>query len=58
LLLGLHANGIDEKTVDDWCRFIREKNLGGVMITFIHDMNEALFDRLKICLAAPAPGNK
>jgi hypothetical protein len=55
LLLGLHANGIDEKTVDDWCRFIREKNLGGVMITFIHSMNEALFDRLKNCLAAPAP---
>jgi len=51
VILGLHPNGSNEATVDFWCNQVKTNNLGGVFVTFIHDMPEPLFQRLKQCLA-------
>lgn len=51
LILGLHPTGSNAATVDFWCSQVKANNLGGVFITFIQNMPESLYSRLKACLA-------
>ena len=50
MLLGLHAIGIDSDAVNFWCNQITSNNLGGVMISYITEMDTTLFAQLKNCL--------
>jgi len=51
MILGLHAVGTNEATIDFWCGQVKSKNLGGVFVSFIEKMPQALFTRLRACLA-------
>jgi hypothetical protein len=51
MILGLHAVGTNEATVDFWCSQVKSNNLGGVFVSFIEKMPPALFSRLNSCLA-------
>jgi hypothetical protein len=59
VLLGLHAKGINSATIDFWCQQIIDNSLGGVMISFINDMDPTLFQQLQTCLnsSPPAPSD-
>lgn len=51
VILGLHAVGTNEATVDFWCSQVKANTLGGVFVSFIEKMPPALFTRLRSCLA-------
>lgn len=51
VILGIHPTGSNEATVDFWCNQVKTNNLGGVFITFIHQMPQNLYTRLQSCLA-------